>query len=226
MENSKEIQFTDIMQNIKEMRKMMDASAPAFRHIYMPRNVRLVFLVGGCCVVIFCAVYHVLLKIYGHYMLIPYNVKIVYFSFLFLSYLMLIALRVHLTWKAGRKLDKNLSLWGLTKLILSTRIWLAVFPVLFVLSILPFKMFRFWPGNYYVPYFAMVFGILLNMIGVGIRVVEYSISGYWLIITGLIGLFLVVMPIHIAFAVNFAPAFILFALMAYINGKGSNYDKT
>ena len=158
-------------------------------------------------------------------MLIPQNVKTIYFSLFFLCWLILIGLRTHLTWKAGRELDKNMSLWGLMKLVLSSRIWLAVIPVLFVLWILPFKTFHYWPNYYYVPYIAIVFGIILNMIGVGIRVAEYSISAYWLIITGLIGIFFVAMPTHIAFAVNFAPACFLFALIAYISGKRSKYDE-
>jgi hypothetical protein len=225
MENSKEKQFTDMMANIKEMRRMMDASAPAFRHIYLARNLRLLFLVGGCWVLIFSLAYHVLLMIYNNHILIPENVKTIFFSLFFLSLLMLIGLRTHLTLKAGRKLDKKLDLWGLTKLVLSSRIWLSVIPVLIVLFILPYKIFPYWPNNFYVPYIAIVYGTILNMIGVGIRVREYSISGYWLIGSGLIGLFFIVMPFHIAFAVNFAPAFFLFAIIAYISGKRVKYGE-
>lgn len=225
MENSKETQLADMMDNIKEMRRAMDTSTHAFRHIYRARNLRLLFLVAGCVVLFFSLTYQVLLLIYDYNIFIPGNVKTIYWALFFLSWLMLIGLRTHLTLKAGRELDKNLSLWGLIKLVLSSRIWLAVVPVLMVLWILPFKIFHYWPNNYYVPYIAIVFGIMLNMIGVGIRVVEYSISGYWLIITGLIGIFLVVMPIHIAFVVNFAPACFLFAFIAYISGKRSKYDE-
>ncbi len=219
MQNSKKTQFNDMMENIKEMRKIMDASAPAFRHIYLARNLRLLFLVGGFWVLIFTLAYHVLLVIYNRHILIPENVKTIFYSCFFLSMLLLIGLRTHLTLKAGRQLDKKLNLWGLTKLVLSSRIWLAVIPVLIVLCILPYKIFPYWPNKFYVPYIAIVYGTILNMIGVGIRVKEYSISGYWLITTGLIGLFFIAMPFHIAFAVNFAPAFFLFAIIAYIREK-------
>jgi hypothetical protein len=183
----------------------------------------LLFLVAGCLVLIFSMAYHVLLVVYGHYMLIPENVKSLYFSLLLLSWLMLIVLRTHLTLKAGRELDKSLGLWGLTKLILSSRVWLAVIPVVIVLWLLSYKIFPTWPNQYYAPYIAIVFGIVLNMIGVGIRVVEYAISGYWLIITGLIGIFFVVMPAHIACAATFAPACFLFAFIAYFTGKRSKH---
>ncbi|MCP4628299.1 MAG: hypothetical protein GY850_33010 [bacterium] len=224
MENSKEPQLTDIAKNIKEMRKAMDAGTHAFRHIYRARNLRLLFLVAGCLVVFFTITYHVLLNIYDYHTLIPKNVMAIYWVILFISWLMLVGLRTHLTLKAGRELIKNLSVWGLIKLILSSRIWLAVVPVLFVLSILPFKIFPYLPKHFYIPYIAIVSGIICNMGGVGIRVFEYSVMGYWLIITGLIGVFLIVMPVHIAVAINFAPACFLFAIMAFTNRKRSNYD--
>ena len=118
MGNFKKTQFNDMMENIKEMRKMMDASAPAFRYIYTARNLRLLFLIGGFWVLIFSLAYHVLLVIYNHHILIPENVRTIFFSLFFLSMLMLIGLRTHLTLKAGRLLDRKLNLRGLTKLVL------------------------------------------------------------------------------------------------------------
>jgi len=221
METSKKAQLVDIMENIKEMRRAMDAGTHAFRHIYRASNLRLLFLLAGCCVLIFTTAYHVLLQIYDYHLLIPQSVKTTYWVLLILAWLMLVGLRTHLTLKAGRELVKDLSVLGLIKLILSSRLWLAIVPVLLVLVILPFKMFPYLPKHFCVPYIAIVSGIICNMGGVGIRVFEYSVMGYWLIVTGLFGIFFVVMPIHIAVAVNFAPACFLFAFLAYIKGKES-----
>ena len=225
MEDQKEIQFTEILESIKEMRKVMNSSASAFEYIYQSRNIRLVFLLGGCLVLAFSLAYHILLMIYDHHVYIPANVKTIFYTIIFLSYFMLIVLRTHLTWKAGRKLKQDLSLFGLTKLVLSSRACLAILPVMILMFILPFKIFPFWPNYYYTPYIAIAAGLLFNMMGVGIRVVEFSVMGYWLLIIALAGLFIIEMPVYIAIAVSFAPAFFLFALIAYISDKGSNDDQ-
>jgi hypothetical protein len=225
MEKPKEEQFADILRNIKEMRNVMDACAPAFRSIFLSRNIRLLFLIGGCCVIVFTLAYHTLLMVYDFHISIPTNVKTIYFWLILLTALMLFGLRIHLTRKARLALDKNLSLWKAIKLTYSSRMWQAIIPVQIILIILPFKMFPYWPSVYYVPYIAFVYGTFYIMFGLGIRVVEYSIAGCWLIITGLMGFYLVVMPVHIAVAVSFAPAYFLFALIAYMGNKESNYNE-
>ena len=219
MEKQEEMHLSKMIDDIKDMRKMMEAGSHAFRYIYMAKNIRLLFLLGGLCVLIFTLAYHILLIIFDSHALIPGAVKLMYFSLMILSCICLVVLRTRLTLAAGRKLDENMTLWGLTKLIMSHPLWIAVIPVMAVFCSLPFKMAHYWPGSYFVYYSAVAYGVILNMIGVGIRSMEYSIAGYWAIITGLIGLFLIIMPIHVAIAFNFAPAFLLFALISYAKGR-------
>ncbi len=225
MEKEAELDVAEMKEDIKEMRRVMDAGTPAFRYIYQARHMRLLFLIGGCWILAFALAYHGLLMIYGSYGVIPQKVKLVYFGLLILSWLGVFGMRVVLTWKAGLKLDKDLTMWKLAKMTLSSRFWLAGIPVVVVFLILPFKMQDYWLGHCFVLSLAIGFGLFLNMFGVAISVAEYSAAGGWLVVSGLIGLFFVEMPIHVALVVTFVPASFIFALMAYLGGKRHQYDE-
>lgn len=219
MKPQKEKQLSEIMMEIKEMRRMMDVGSSAFRYIYQAKKIRMVFLVAGVCALFFPLVYQALLSIYDHYYLIPRNLKVMFYLLLGLAWLALIALRTHLTLKAGRELISDLTIWGMVKLVMSHPVWRSILPVWVVLILLPFKLISYWPPVYFVHYVAIIAGLIINMIGVAIRSVEYSITGLWFIVAAFIGLFFIGMPANIAFLVDFAPGCFLFVLMSYRRGE-------
>jgi hypothetical protein len=215
MEPQKERQLSDILTEIKEMRRMMDAGSSAFRHIYQAQKMRLLFLVAGFFALFFPLAYQLLLSTYNYHNLIPRDLKVVYFILLGLAWLAMIVLRTNLTLKAGRELIKDLTIWGLLKVVMSHPVWRSILPVWVVLILLPIKLIEYWPGVYFVHYAAIIMGLIMNMMGVAIRSSEYSLAGFWFIVSSFIGLFWIMMPTHIAFLVDFAPGCFLFALIAY-----------
>ena len=84
----------------------------------------------------------------------------------------------------GKTMGIQSSVRELVKQLLATRIWFAIVPVILLLVTLPIRYAQAFSPHEIVPYFGIVLGLVLNMIGVMIQETEYSVCGGWMILSG------------------------------------------
>ncbi len=219
MDKSKDKQLSEMKDEIKEIHKIMNISASSFQFIYSSKNFHSLFLAAGIWSAVFSILYHILLMIYISHNSIPQSIMTGYYILLGIGWLFLMILRTKISMRAAKELGIQLNIISLMKELLSTKIWLAIIPVLIFFIIIPFKFSNSWVISDYIPYTGIVLGLVLNMIGVMIREMEYSIAGLWLICSGITGFLFIVMPVHIAFGLMFSPACFIFVLLAYLSKK-------
>ena len=78
MKSPDEKQKIDVLNNIKEMKRIMDTNTPVLRQIFLPRNMRFLSLLWGCSILFFSLAYHVLLIIFDTYEQIPVPIKYIF----------------------------------------------------------------------------------------------------------------------------------------------------
>lgn len=212
-------ELKDIKNEIKDIRSTMNISGSAFRLVYSADNFRKFFLLSGIFSLIFPLFYQILLWVCKSQ--IPKPMMILFYVCIFVCWCVLIAVRTRVSIKIAKELNIKSSFWHVAKQILSTKMWLAIVPIILVFIAVPIKYSAFATPDY-VPYFGIVLGLILNMIGVMIHEREYSVCGIWMIISGAGGLSIFAFPVHIAFAVILAPACFLFVIANSMKNKGRN----
>lgn len=133
-----------------------------------------------------------------------------FYILIFLCWCVLIVVRTKVSIDVSKSLNLKYSILSIVKQVLSTKIWLGIIPVIIFLIMIPIKFSSAFTFNDYAPYYGVVLGLALNMIGVMIYEKEYSIADAWMMISGVVLLLFITIPIHLAIAVILAPACFLF----------------
>ena len=206
-----EQELIEVKKQLKEINSVIDMSSSPFKLVYAAQNFWRFFLYAGIFSVFFPVAYHLILVAFGSYPASPAYIKVLFITLAVASWTVLVLIRTRISVRTLQALNIK---GGVLRQILSTKLWAAIIPVILFACAVPIASFeQFGPGEY-IPYIGAAAGLVLNIIGVMIHEREYSIAGYWMIVSGL-GLFLWdVLPGHIAFGILFAPACFLFAGIA------------
>lgn len=215
--------ITNVKEDIREMRKALDLASSSFKSIYSAKNFRFFFLFAGIWAAVFSIIYEILERIFNP---VPSRVMFIYFVFLGAGWMALLIIRTVISLKAARKRNLKVNILKLIKELLSTRLWLAVIPVLVLIVLIPVRFAGAWRQTDYLPYTGMAVGLILNIIGVIIRERAYSAAGFWMILSGLLCFLIITMPVHFAFGIVFTPGCFLFFFMAPHSEKGKKHNGT
>ena len=220
MDNKQNSEFSEVKSQINEIKNVMSRGGSTFRLIYAASNFRSMFLLSGIFSLILPIIYQVMIWVYKSCQMIPKPVLIGYYFLIFLCWCVLIVVRTKASIDVSKRLDLEYSILSIFKQVLSTKIWLSIVPVLIFLVVIPIKFSAAFTYYDYAPYFGIVLGLVLNMIGIMIYEREYSVAGTWMIISGAVFLLFISIPIHVALAIVLAPACFLFVTSNIASSKG------
>ena len=206
-----ERELDEVKQQLKEISSIIDISSSPFKLVYAAQNFWKFFLYAGIFSVLFPIFYHLILIVFGSYPSSPIYIKIIFVSLAIAGWFVLMTIRTRISIRTLTALNIQ---GGALKQILSTKLWIAIIPVILFAFAVPVRFFEHFGPEGYIPYIGAAVGLVLNIIGVMIHEKEYSIAGYWMILAGLALLLWGRVPGHISFGAVFAPACFLFAGVA------------
>jgi hypothetical protein len=203
-----ERELNEVKKQLKEINSIIDISSSPFKLVYAAQNFWRFFLYAGIFSVLLPIFYQLILIVFGSYPSSPYYIKVIFIASAIASWFVLMVIRTRISIRTLTTLNIQ---GGVLKQILSTKLWIAIIPVIIFAVAIPVRLLEhFGPGEY-IPYIGAAIGLILNIIGMMIHEKEYSIAGYWMILVGLALLLWSKVPGYIAFGIIFAPACFLFA---------------
>ncbi|MCK5130073.1 MAG: hypothetical protein KAQ68_09480 [Clostridiales bacterium] len=212
-------EINNIKDQLADIHATMNIGSSAFKLIYDSKEFWRFFLYTGVFSVLLPLLYHMLLIAYDTHALIPVYLKIIFYLVIFICWAFLMIIRTRISLKLSKKLGIRFTVWDMFKQLLSTKMWIAVIPVLLIAALFFIRFNASLSTADYVIYSGMAMGVVLNIIGVMIHQKEYSIAGYWMLFSALVIMTVLSLPAHIAFMVVFAPASFLFVLATKMSRK-------
>lgn len=219
MNDIKDNQLNEIKSQITEINSAINVSSSTFRLIYDAKNFWVLFLYAGIFSAIIPLFYHILILMYDSHSLIPNYLKIVFFSFIFICWAILMVVRTKISLKTAKDLNMKLNLWNMFKQLLSTKMWIAILPIFIVSIVVLINYSAFFTATKYIAFSGILVGLVLNIIGIMINQKEYSFAGYYMIFSGLAALIFTPFAAHIVFFAIFTPACLIFVISARISSK-------
>jgi hypothetical protein len=213
MKDNEKNSLQEVKSQLDDIRNVMKISSSTFSMIYKADNFRKLFILSGVFSIVLPLMYQVLLWVYKSASGIPVYMQIIFYALIAVCWLILIIVRTKVSINEAKRLGMKSDILSIIDQILSTKMWLAIFPVLIFMIVIPIKYSASFALTDYMPYYGIVLGLILNMIGVMIREREYTYAGLWMVLSGACLLFIFAIPMHIAFAVILAPGCFLFAII-------------
>ena len=219
MSNRDNNELSEIKDQLTQINQVMNISASTFKIIYEAKNLRSLFLYAGIFSVLVPLMYQILLWVYGASRLIPDSLKILFYCVIGALWGILVTMRTIKTFTAFKRLHPKMTILGMIKQLLCTKMWIAVIPILLIAAAIALYYSYAFSIATYISAGAIVVGLIVNIIGVMINQKAYSFCGYWLIIVALINIIILSFPAHIVYGILFAPACFLFFITAHTLSK-------
>ena len=202
-----------LMDDIKTIKSTLDESGSLLRRLFLPAPLRLVGIIGGLSVIFFCLAFYFLNARYGSHAGIPVGIKYTLYCLLFADWILMAVLKNKKIIRSMKVVDPSYSLFDVFKYLHSGRMLHMYLPV--VIIIFTLSGLAVYNNNleHIIPILSIGVGIMYNYMGLILRIKEYLISGYWMILTGLLAaVFTSVSPL-IDCSVSFGIGLLLFGLV-------------
>ena len=211
MKDTANTDLGEIKSQLKQIKNIINVSSSEFRLIYAADNFRRFFVLSGIFSLLLPLIYQSLLWGYGSMEAVPQFMLVCFYILIGVCWCVLVIIRTKTSIAEAKRLGIDTNILKLTKKVLSTKLILALIPLILVFAALPFKYAAAFVPSDYIPYTGMAVGLVLNIIGVMLHEKEYSFGGLWMLISAAMLFFLAALPGHMEFAVIFAPGCFLFA---------------
>jgi hypothetical protein len=212
MKNKDQSDIKEMQEQLNDIRNVLNISSSTFRLLYSADNFRTFFLLTGVFSLLMPALYQALLFVYNSHSAIPNFMMITFYALIGVCWLILMYVRTKASIDEARRLNISSNIFVIFKQLLSTKMWLAIVPMLLVFIGLQISLSSAFALTQYIPYYGMVVGLMLTFIGIMIHENEYCYAGMWMILLGAVLFFFLPLPMHITYALVFAPGCFLFVL--------------
>lgn len=212
MTDKQQKDIEQVKSQLNDIRNVMNISGSTFKIIYAADNFRRFFIWSGIFSLLLPAIYQAMILFYGSQQNIPQVMHIAFYGLIAVCWLFMMWIRTKTSIDKSRELGDSTNIFSIFRQVLSTKMWLAIVPVMLFMIGLQIKLNASFLMTDYIPYYGIMVGLMLNMIGIMIHQREYSIAGGYAIISGAVLFFFFALPMHIAFAIVFAPACFAFAI--------------
>ena len=204
-------EYDEIRSQLKEIKSVMDVSSSEFRFIYAADNFRRFFVLAGIFSLVLPFIYQTLLWVYGGVQSVPGFVLWLFYALIVLCWCVMIFIRTKTSISEAKRLGVKTGFFTIVKNVLSTKMMIALIPLVVFFILLPVKYPDAIAPSGYIPYAGIAAGLILNIIGVMIHEKEYFIGGMWIFLSAAILFFLASFSGQVSFAIIFAPGCFLFA---------------
>jgi len=212
MKDKTQANLKEVREQLSDIRNVLNISGSTFRLLYAADNFRKFFTLTGVFSLLMPTLYHVLLLAYKSHSEIPGYILIAFYALIAICWFILMYVRTKSSIDEAKRLNIDSSIFAIFKQLLSTKMWLGIVPMLLIFIGLQIRLSTSFALTQFIPYYGMVVGLTLDYIGIMIHEREYCYAGLWMMVAGAILFFLFALPMHIAFALVFAPGCFLFVL--------------
>ncbi len=208
-------------EDLREIKRTLDLNKHHLREIFdkMFNFLPLMVFAGASCALISIS-YYIALRTYGSLGAIPAAFHWILGTLIAVSFMVVSALKLFVMIREGKRLEFIRSWYGIWLVFIKSPTILHIFlPVVALIVALSIFLIQSGHASYCVPVWAIGCGIMWNGVGVGFSLIEYTVFGYWLLLTGALSLFITGIHPLLWIAVIFGFGFICFAVYLIIAGK-------
>ncbi len=209
-----EKQLDKLLEDIASIKSVINDNKPLIKQVLLPVHFRIISLIAGLAIIGLSALYCFLLKRYEIYDNIPITIRTISITVVIAVYIILIVLKRILWMKSVKKIDRQITFGQLVKSIYQIQlihVWIPGFLLLLFVTIYLFIMNG---QQYIVPVISIGLGIIYNSIGSATRIKQYIITGYWLIVTGILPLLFPTVSALIYLSLSMGCGMLLFAAIS------------
>ncbi len=186
MNQVNETQIEKLMGDIASIKTIIRENQPILKQLFLPIHFRAISYIGGLGIIIISMAYYYLLKTYEMYSNIPDGIKTFMLVLIAMLWLTLGVLKGVLWVKSVHTVNKDISFGQMIKTLYSDQILHAWIPTGVLMGFFTVYFYNAGTPQYAVPVVAFGVGFIYNMIGGMVKVWQYLLTGYWLMITGLL----------------------------------------
>ncbi len=188
MNQISEKQVEKLLGDIATIKSVIKENQPIVRQLLLPIHFRVISYISGIGIIVICLAYYFLINQYGAYSLIPEGIRTFLLVVIGALVLTVWILKGVLWVKSVHTVNKELSFGQMIKYLFSDQLLHTWIPTSVLMVF--FVAFFYYKGNphYIIPIVAFGVGFIYNLIGGMTQAWQYLLTGYWLIITGVLSL--------------------------------------
>jgi MFS family permease len=215
------LELEEVIADLRLIKEAVSKSDNFFRFIDTRRAMRGVMLATGLMIAFFSGLYYYLTSIYGSFMAMPLNLRIVFYVLVGIGWIVLGLIKAGGFLKSGRAVSKDMNLNKLFNEIYTSRMLALMLPYILVIILVVIFLCNMGQFIYITPGLAILFGLLFIAMSPIIYFKELYLLSAWLIATGLLTLFsaTVIHPMA-TLGLTFGAGFILAGLLLYLEFPG------
>lgn len=207
-------QLQKLLDDIASIKSVISENHQIIKQLLLPIHFRVISFLAAIFIIGLSAAYYYFLLIHGSYYQIPKDIRIFLLIVIGISYLTVVSLKRILWIKSVHKINKEITFGQLVKNIYSYQLFHVWIPI-FALMIYLIVHLCLVDAEYYIVGVASIgMGIIYNSIGGFTRIWQYLVTGYWLIVTGLLSLLFDDISPFVWLAVSPGLGFFIFALIS------------
>ena len=177
-----------MLQDISEIKTVINDNRPLLRHLFLPQPLRIVGIIGGLSVILFCLAFYFLNARYGSHANIPVGIKYTLYCLLLADWIFIATLKNRKIIRSMKAVDPGYSLFKVFNYLHSFQFLHMYLPMVIIIFCLVGLSIYHGQLEFIVPIISIGVGIMYNAIGVIVRIREYLIAGYWMVLTGLLAM--------------------------------------
>lgn len=212
--------LVSMMRNIESLKGLVRRKTLVLNQLDMSKHLRLVSLVSGMAILLFCLWLHLLLRSAGSFMEVPLAQKVVFLTSILIVTVLVSFVKTYSIARGARKIDEHFKAWSVVKEFFtmpeyrhSYLLWMLALSIA-----LPVLGFRF-GVEIIIPLLGILFGVICAFIG-GIYADRlYYFLGYWFLLTGLLPLVFMDFGKLASVALTWGGGFLLFGFFASFKKK-------
>ncbi|MCP4135263.1 MAG: hypothetical protein GY754_30120 [bacterium] len=211
-----ESQIEKIMEDISIIKETLAKTRPSFQQLLLPLHFRFQALLLGISILVIGGIYQWLIMGYGSYDGIPELYRNVLWGVIVAGWLALGVLKI-VFWNRSLTATSKYNSWSAMRELV-TRKTLHVVGVFWTTMIF-FIVYWFINEQYYfiIPTVSIGIGLFLNILGNFAEISQYTLSGSWMFLWGLVIIAVAVIPAPIAAICSFGFGCLIFSIHAYIS---------
>ncbi len=214
-----EQQVKKLLEDISEMKSVINKNKPLIQKILLPSHFRLVSLIWGFGIILYSLGIQYLIHVHGSFHQVPSQIKTGLYISMAVSAVILSVLKQRILVHSLQKEYPRITIFKIWKEFFSYHFRHMYLPIILLTIFLSFIFIQHHQYTYIVPTISIYAGLVFNYFGSITRIKPYLIGGYWYLISGGICIYLNSIPIVISLAVTLGLGSLVFAFVQKKEGK-------
>ncbi len=205
-------QADKLLEDIASIKSVLKQNRSIIQLIVHPRHYQLLAVLFFISIIVFSAVFHVLMIFYGDYVSISQWIKNILYVAVAVDCAILVYIKFSMMERSIIQADEKMSLSKALFDFFTFRVVHVYVPVVLLMIIL-IIYFSIRNMEYYIiPTITISLGLIYNFIGGLSETKRYLLSGYWMVITGILAILYTAVPAAIVLIITLGIGVLFLAL--------------